>query len=248
MSSELQSARAAGDEVLGFRPLYRQVRDVLVKRIADGIWQAGQMLPSEPEIAGDLGVSQGTVRKALDEMAAENLVVRRQGRGTFVARHDDVRMRFRFFKLMPDRGERRFPDSRLMSATLRNDPEAAERLGLAQGEPVLLLERIRSFGPEPQIFERIHLPQALFPGMEAREFPNNLYEFYAAEFGITVARASERLKAVAAGGREAELLKIPSGTPLLRLDRLAYAIDGNCVEWRIAVCRTEQVHYHHDLR
>src|SRR3712207_8929619 len=98
--------RMSDAPALGFRPLYRQVRDVLVKRIADGVWQTGQILPSEPEIAQDLGVSAGTVRKALDEMTAENLVVRRQGRGTFVARHDDTRILFQFFKLTPDSGGR----------------------------------------------------------------------------------------------------------------------------------------------
>ena len=77
-------ARTETRNGLGFRPLYRQARDVLVGRINDGIWQAGQVLPSEMEIAADLGVSQGTARKALDEMESENLVVRHQGRGTFV--------------------------------------------------------------------------------------------------------------------------------------------------------------------
>src|SRR3954449_5070932 len=107
---------AAG--IIGFRPLYRQVRDTLVRRIADGVWRPGQLLPSEPELAVDLGVSQGTVRKALDEMAAENLVIRRQGRGTFVARHDDARILFQFFKLLPDSGEKRFPESCVLSVQL----------------------------------------------------------------------------------------------------------------------------------
>ena len=92
------------DKILGFRPLYRQVRDTLVKRIADGVWQAGQPLPSEPELAAELSVSQGTVRKALDAMTAEKLVIRRQARGTFVAKHDDARILFKFFKLVPDQG------------------------------------------------------------------------------------------------------------------------------------------------
>src|SRR5688500_8333636 len=92
------------DETIGFRPLYRQVKDVLVGRIASGAWRAGDAIPSEFEIAAELATSQGTVRKALDEMTAERLVVRRQGRGTFVARHDDARILFQFFKLVPDEG------------------------------------------------------------------------------------------------------------------------------------------------
>src|SRR5215204_1783030 len=131
------------EEGLGFRPLYRQVRDVLVKRIADGVWQAGQVLPSEPEIAADLGVSPGTVRKALDEMTAENLVVRRQGRGTYVARHDDARILFQFFKLEPDSGERAFPDSRVLEVSLGPNGEAAGRLGIPAAQPVLRLKRVR---------------------------------------------------------------------------------------------------------
>jgi GntR family transcriptional regulator len=233
---------------LGFRPLYRQVRDVLVKRIAEGIWQAGQVLPSEPEIAADLGVSQGTVRKALDEMTAENLVVRRQGRGTYVARHDDARILFQFFKLVPDSGERSFPDSRVIEVAKRTSEEAAEILGLKRRDPVLQIERVRSLQGEACVLERIHLPAKLFPHMESRELPNNLYEIYAADYGVTVGRASEKLKAVAASEREATALGVSKGTPLLRIDRLASDLDARPVEWRISVCRTESIHYWSDLR
>jgi GntR family transcriptional regulator len=116
---------------LGFRPLYRQVRDVLVRRIADGVWQAGQGIPSEAEIAADLKVSPGTVRKALDEMTAERLLVRRQGRGTTVARHDDARVLFQFFKLMPDEGEGAFPKAGGSRSEPAGGPDALRRLRLA---------------------------------------------------------------------------------------------------------------------
>src|SRR5215212_10050220 len=152
---------AAG--MIGFRPLYRQVRDTLVRRIADGVWHPGQLLPSEPELASDLGVSQGTVRKALDEMTAENLVVRRQGRGTFVAKHDDARILFQFFKLVPDSGERSFPDSRVLDARKHVDVNAAEILGLKAREPVLQIDRVRSLQGQACVLERIFLPARLFP-------------------------------------------------------------------------------------
>jgi GntR family transcriptional regulator len=236
------------DEGLGFRPLYRQVRDVLVKRIADGVWQAGQLLPSEGEIAVDLGVSQGTVRKALDEMTAENLVVRRQGRGTYVAKHDDARILFQFFKLLPDSGERNFPESRVLKLELAADREASMILGLAARSRVVVIDRVRSVGGELCVVERICLPPALFPGIEKRELPNNLYEVYATDFGVTVGRATERLKAVAAGQREAQVLNVPLGHPLLRIDRTAYALDGSPAEWRVWLCRTESTHYLSELK
>jgi DNA-binding GntR family transcriptional regulator len=122
-------------------------------------------IPSEAEIAADLKVSPGTVRKALDEMAAERLLVRRQGRGTTVSRHDDDRVMFQFFKLMPDEGERRFPESRSLSVATRPAAEEARAaLGLTAGALVLRLERLRSLSGETCILEEVQLPAALFPG------------------------------------------------------------------------------------
>jgi GntR family transcriptional regulator len=235
-------------DVVGFHPLYRQVRDILVKRIADGVWLAGQILPSEPEIAADLGVSQGTVRKALDEMTAQHLVIRRQGRGTFVARHDDARILFQFFRIMPDSGERRFPECRVIPASSRQIPEAAETLGLLPDEPILAIERVCALDGEPCIIESIRVSARLFPDLHERQIPDNLYDFYASAYGVTVGRASEKVKAVAAARRDADLLRVPEGTPILQVDRLAFSLAGRCVEWRVSRCLTDRVHYASELR
>jgi GntR family transcriptional regulator len=246
--AETPGGSGVGAPVLGFRPLYRQVRDALVKRIVDGVWQAGQMLPSEPEIAADLGVSPGTVRKALDEMTAQNLVVRRQGRGTFVAKHDDARILFQFFKLVPDAGERQFPESKVLQVATGPDPEAAQRLGLSPQDLVVALDRVRLLDGRRCIVERICLPAALFPGLAERDIPNNLYELYAREFGVTIGQATEQLKAVAATPIEAKHLGVAVGDPLLRIDRTAFSLDGRPVEWRLSLCRTTHTHYVSDLR
>ncbi len=236
-------------EAVGFRPLYRQVKDVLVGRIVSGAWRAGDALPSEFEIAADLATSQGTVRKALDEMAAENLVVRRQGRGTYVARHDDARILFQFFKLAPDRGEARFPESRVLSVGLGGaDPDEAGRLALSAGAAIVRLERERSLGGRTAILERIVLPADPFGPICDDPVPNNLYELYATRFGVTIGRARERLKAVAAGPAEAESLGVATGTPLLLVDRVAASLDGRPAEWRVSLCRTDDLHYLSDLK
>src|ERR671913_1524598 len=159
MAAGLKRITAGEGEGLGFRPLYRQAKDVLTQRIAEGQWQPGQIIPSEFEIAADLGVSQGTVRKALDEMTAENLLVRRQGRGTFVARHDEERILFQFFKLVRDDGERRFPESRVLDVrVMRASPEARGRLRLAAGDKVVQIERVRSLAGVTCIAEGMVLP------------------------------------------------------------------------------------------
>lgn len=241
---------SAARDPLGYRPLYRQVRDVLVGRIADGAWQPGGILPSEPEIAADLGVSQGTVRKALDDMTAENLVVRRQGRGTFVARHDDERILFQFFRLgRDDGGDRQFPESRVIDVRLEQAEDADIRvLRATPPTKVVVIERVRSLDGIPCIVERIALPPRLFPAIEERELPNNLYDLYAREFGVTIVRASEQVKAVAAEARDAEHLGLPPGTPVLAVDRTAFAIDGSPVERRLSLCRTDNFHYACELR
>lgn len=176
MDASRTEARGARTRALGFHPLYRQVRDLLVKPIVDGVWKPGEVLPNEFDIAADLGVSQGTVRKALDELEAEKFVLRRQGKGTFVAYHDEARILFQFFKLVPDSGVSEFLDSRFLSvAAVAADARAASALVLRAGARVVRIERVRSLAGRICIFERILLSRALFPGIEKRDLPNNLY-------------------------------------------------------------------------
>ena len=82
-----------------FSPLYRQIRGLILRSLESGEWGPGELIPSESELAERFGVSQGTVRKAIDEMAAENLLIRRQGKGTFVATHADPHSFFRFLRV-----------------------------------------------------------------------------------------------------------------------------------------------------
>ncbi|OYX72029.1 MAG: GntR family transcriptional regulator [Rhizobiales bacterium 32-66-11] len=235
-------------ESLGFRPLYRQVRETLIRRLVDRVWAPGQPLPSEMHLAAELGVSQGTVRKALDEMAAENLVVRRQGRGTFVASHDEDRILFQFFKLVADDGERRFPESQVVS-TARGRANAAEReaLSLPRDGKVIRIRRIRKLDGAPLIVENLALPESLFPGLGEAPIPNNLYGLYASKFGIGVGRAREKLKAIAVAADDAAALGVPEGTPALLIDRLALSLEQIPVEWRVSICLTEGFHYLSEL-
>ena len=238
-----------GDGGFGFRPLYRQVRDMLIRRLVDGVWAPGDPLPSEMQLAAELRVSQGTVRKALDAMAAENLVVRQQGRGTFVSRHDDERIMFQFFKLVPDEGDRAFPLSCILSVA-RADPSDEEREGLSlePADEVVRMRRSRSVAGHPAIVETIAVPARLFPEIELMELPNNLYGLYTLHFGITISHSQERLKAVAASPEDAELLGLRPGAPALQIARVAFSLDRTPVEWRRSVCSTEHVHYRSELR
>ncbi len=194
-------------------------------------------------------MSQGTVRKALDDMTAAKLLVRRQGRGTYVATHDEARILFQFFKLKPDEGEGIFPESEVLdAATAAADAREAAKLGLYAGEPVIRIRRLRSLEGRRCIVETIVLPAALFDGIQDGDIPNNLYDTYARRFGVTIAGGHETLKAVAASPETAAALGLSPGAPLLLIDRVATSLDGRPMEWRVSLCETSAVHYATELR
>jgi GntR family transcriptional regulator len=240
-------SRAMDAPAPGFRPLYAQVKDLLVQRLVAGAWRPGEALPSEFSLAAEFRVSQGTVRKALDELAAQNVVVRQQGKGTFVATHTPQRALFHFFHLVGDDGARAMPSHRVLS--LRNAKATkteAARLQIKTGAAVIRLKRLRQLGGRDAIVECIALPGSLFPGLVERmgdELPNEVYLYYEQVYGVTVTRAVEKLKAVAASTDEARWLGLKPGAPLLEVDRIGYGLDGRPVELRISRCDTARHHY-----
>ncbi len=232
-----------------YKPLYIQVKEGLVGYLIDGTWQPGQLIPSEIELARQTGVSQGTVRKALDAMTAEHLLIRRQGRGTYVAVPEESQILFRYYRMRPDRGEHSFPTSTILSSNVQkaNDLEC-RALNLNTGDDIICILRIRKIGGTPILTETIALPVSRFDGFaELDVIPNNVYQLYSERWGITVARASERLKAVLSNASDAGLLGCETAAPLLQISRVAYDLEDKPVELRLSRCLTDQFHYQVDL-
>lgn len=228
-------------------PLYKQIKDVIFERLTVGEWELGETLPTEAEFAAYYKVSQGTVRKAISELAAENLVIRQRGKGTFVASHTEERERSHFFHLCRDDGIREFPSTRKISCRRRKSDGAIEaRLDLNRTTDVVVIERLRSIGGVPVDFETVIVPDTLFPEIAAsykESLPNELYPFYESRYGIRVIRATERLRAVTVGPREAKHLGLRTGIPLLEIDRVAFTYGEQPVEWRLSRCNTKNNHY-----
>jgi GntR family transcriptional regulator len=225
-------------------PLYRQVRDVVAQRIADGDWVPGMMIPSEMALAEELGVSQGTVRKALDGLTAEHLLDRRQGRGTYVAEVTPESSQFRFFRMADKSGRRTTPEGAGARIKLRR-AKAGERrrLELAMGDEVFALRRVRRIDGVPAIVERIVVPAARFPGLDVGELPNALYALYQRDHGVSIMSAEEQLQAVAAPADVAAALGLAEGAPVLFISRIARALGGAPVEWRRSHCDTRAAVY-----
>jgi GntR family transcriptional regulator len=233
------------DESPHYRPLYRQVYDFLVRQIAEGAWRPAEALPSEQALAERLRVSQGTVRKALDALAVEKLIERRQGKGTYVAEHTSEGALFRYFRLSEPGGERAVPTSE-DETVRRRTAKAAElrKLHMQKGAQVVEVCRTRLVGGQPVVLERIVMPLALFPDIDRRRpLPNALYALYQQEYGVNIVSTEEELRADAARRDDTRHLKLEVGAPLLHIDRVAIALDGSRVEWRVSRCDTTHLVY-----
>jgi len=234
-----------------FSPLYQQIKTLLLQSLARGEWKPGAAIPSEVELAARYQVSQGTVRKAVDELAAENLLLRRQGKGTFVATHHEAAVRFRFLRLVPDDGRARVSGSRVLDCSRQKaTSEVAAPLGLRAGDPLINIRRLLAFDGAPTILDDIWLPAALFPTLTVdvlARWKGPLYSLFETEFGVSMVRAEEKIRAVAAPAPAAALLEVEPGVPLLLVERVSYTYGDQPVEVRQGLCRNEQFHYRNML-
>jgi GntR family transcriptional regulator len=234
-----------------FSPLYQQIKSLITQSLQSGEWKPGELIPSEIDLAVRFKVSQGTVRKAIDELSAENVVVRRQGKGTFVATHHEARSQFRFLRLKPDQGVQRYPTSKFVEVKrIRAPGEIARLLEIKMGDSVVFIRRVQSFDGVPTILEELWLPGAIFKGLTAEllnEYKGPMYALFETEFGTHMIRASEQLRAISATAAEAELLKIETGTPLLNVERVSYTYGDKPVEYRRGMYITALHHYQNEL-
>jgi len=228
--------------------LYMQINDLLLARIAKGDWAPGSIIPSEMSLASELGVSQGTVRKAITELVENNVLTRKQGRGTFVSNHDVNRSLFHFFHISNNKGHKVLPDSRVLKCRRQKATrKESSMLELPIDTEVIRIERVRSIGAKPMMIETITLPAQAFGDLDKPsgiELPNALYELYETKYGVTIHIADEQLRAIVCSKQDAQLLGVSAATPLLEIERIALTIDKIPVELRISRCATKNYYYH----
>ena len=234
-----------------FSPLYRQIKALILQALESGEWRPGQAIPSEQELAARFSVSQGTVRKAIDEMAADNLLVRKQGKGTYVASHNDPRALFRFLRLVPVDGDLSSPQSIPLDCwRAKAGQEASRMLAIEPGAPIIIVRRLLKFASKPVVIDEIYLPGEVFQGLTAETLQGwngSLYSLFESRFGVRMIRAQERIRAVAADRGASEALKLPEGTPLLSVERVTYTYGDKPVEWRRGLYSTAEHFYLNEL-
>ena len=231
--------------------LYEQVRARLIEGISANEWRAGEAIPTEARLAKTFGVAIGTVRKAVDSLVAEQALVRRQGKGTFVTSHDGRRLLFHFFHVVPRDGAKSYPEVRTLSFRRdRAEPGAAAALGIAPRDIVIRIRNVLSLGGAPVIVDDITVPAQLFPGLSEKIFlarDNTIYQLYQSRYGINVLRTDERLRAVEAPRDVAQALGVAAASPLLEIRRVALTFRDRPVELRLSRVNTARHDYHNTL-
>jgi GntR family transcriptional regulator len=232
-------------------PLYKEVKRLMIDAIAGGEWLTGKAIPPEWALAERYQVAVGTVRKAVDELVAENILIRQQGRGTFITTHNRERLMFHFFHIVRRDGTKLQPDVTMLDFRVgKADTESAAQLGITVGDPVFNIRNLLSMDGKAIIADSITIPQALFPALTAERFrnrPNTIYHLYQTEFGITVVRSAERLRATSVDAETARLLGIKRKVPVLEIRRVALTFDNAPVEFRRSIVDTENYEYFSDL-
>lgn len=234
-----------------FQPLYEQIKILLTRSLIAGEWKPGEAIPSEMDLAVRYQVSQGTVRKAIDALAAENILIRRQGKGTFVATHTEPKHQYRFLRITPDKGEKIHPKTTFIDVKRsKANAEVARALDLKLGAPVTAIRRILAFAGKPVILDEVVVPSVLVPNLTIEKIQQSLgsiYSFFETTYGLRMIRAEERLHAVAADAFSARYLLVKPGAPLLCVDRIAYTYGDKPVEWRRGLCLTDGYSYYNEL-
>ena len=233
------------------KPLYAQVKKRITESLVRGEWTPGQVIPSEIELAHIYDVSQGTVRKAIDELTAESILIRRQGKGTFVATHNEENVQLRFLRLTSSMGIKEKLDNQLISFSKEKaSNQLAKTLNINSAATVISLKRVLTFNDKPLILDVIKIPAASFRGLTAErvvEKKGSMYRMYETDFGIRMLHADEKIKAVSANYEAASLLGVKEHSPLLSVERVSFTYDDQPIEWRLGLCITDNHYYRAEL-
>jgi GntR family transcriptional regulator len=236
---------------LTFHPLYEEVKNHITRSLIAGEWKPGAAIPSESRLAEHFNVSVGTVRKAIDELVAEKILVRQQGRGTFVTTHSEDRQLYYFFHIVGKDGGKEPPAHELLSFRKgKADSEESLRLGVSRGDRVVRIHNVLKLAGKPVELDAIVIAAARFPDLTEAIFSaraGTIYGLYQARYGINVVRISERLSAAHPDAQTARVLGVTVNTPMLMIKRVAYTYHDAPVELRTGWVDTGDHEYLSDL-
>lgn len=231
-------------------PLYYQIKGILRESISSGRWSPGEMIPSEHQLQLEYDVSRNTVQKAIDELVQEGFLVRKQGKGTFVATpklEQALTGFYSFSNAMRSKGV----TPRVSVISLSETPATntiARFLEIAPGELLTTLTRVRYADREPIMLETSYIPVSLAPGLATKSLEeSSLYSVLANDYKIFVTRAKEIFEPVLIRRWESKWLNVETGSPALLLDRIAYTANDKPVEFCRSIVRGDRCRFYTEL-
>lgn len=228
-------------------PLYFAVKQSLLASLASGEWVRGEAIPPENQLAKKFGVSIGTLRKAVDELVKEHILVRHQGRGTFVATQESDQHFFRFFRIQRRDGLKSYPVTQLLKFQKKKaSKEIREQLQLAKDAYIFEFFNLLSLNDDLVMIDEIQVPENLFSSLTEKslaERSSTLYNFYQNNFGVNVIDTKEKLITCQANKDIAAWLQVPENTALLQINRIAYTYNEKPLELRQSYVNTEKYEY-----
>lgn len=232
-------------------PLYVEVKKKITQSLIQGEWGPGEAIPSEIELANIYDVSQGTVRKAIDDLSAESILVRRQGKGTYVATHNEENIQLRFLRLTSQFGLNEKLDNQLISFSKEKATnKLAKILNINPSSTIISVTRILTFNENPLILDVIKIPAQSFRGLTPEMIVENngsMYRMYETVFGVRMLRADEKILAITANSETASHLKVQENHPLLSVERISYTYKNKPLEWRLGLYVTDNHFYRSEL-
>ncbi|MTI94548.1 MAG: GntR family transcriptional regulator [Firmicutes bacterium] len=233
-------------------PLYYQLRELIADTIKGGQYGPEYKLPSERELAEKYGLSRMTVRQATIALVNDGFLVRKRGMGTFVSPPKVEQGLLKLTGFTEDMRQRGMvPSTRILAMKQEQASEnTARKLGIAEGEGIILLERLRLADGEPMAYERCHLPQGRFPELTEDDLKGqSLYALLTTKYNISFESAKQSLEATVATKREAAMLNVTRGAPLLLLERSTLDQNGRVIEFVKSLYRADRYKFHvHLLR
>ena len=227
-------------------PLYHQLKEILREQIANRTYKPHQQIPSEPELQKIYGLSRATIRKAIDGLVREGLIYRLHGKGTFVADPldrqsitlDSFTENMRSFGFVPT--------TKVLENTLLTEvePELRQKLGLEQGDQVIMLKRLRYLDGEHILLATSYLPAYLFPGLETVELTGSLYKTLAEKYHVRTSWGEDFIEPVIVTEENARLLNTVPGSPALLVERHAYTAENDLVEVCYSLIRGDKAKFY----
>lgn len=232
-------------------PLYKRVENHILADIDEGRLIPGDLIPSEPQLAAMLDVSQGTVKKAIDNLVNEKRLYRHQGKGTYVSTIDFNNSLFRFFSYGDESGKGVRIHKEVSERALKTGPKhICNQLGYEPDSELLYIQRCGYIQELPILVEHCWWCPEVVPGMEQNDvhIPDLMYALVVEKYNVPVVRSEETLTADVADKETARLLGIPEKSPVIVLVRHTYSRSNKMIEYRKTIGRADKFSYKAEIR